>query len=156
MSKNTTATWGSNAWTLMHTISFLCYQKKDTYLFGRVKTFIRHYWKILPCARCRADASKYLENNDILAISKPEKIFEYTWTFHNFVNRKLKKQTFSYEQYINKYSSVTQEHIHKINTYTEYLKRYGSQSGISSFNLKHYMGFIRFLHSYCKLLQLKL
>jgi hypothetical protein len=156
MSRNTTSTWGSKAWTLLHVISYLCYEKKDIYLMSRTKAFIKHYWKILPCARCRTDASKYLERNDILMISNPEQVFHYTYTFHNSVNKKLNKPIISLDDYIKLYPSVTQQHIKKINEYTEYLKKNGTRSGISVFNMKHYLGFIRFLHSYCKLFQLKM
>jgi hypothetical protein len=155
MTKNTTVTWGSNAWTLLHTISYLCNQKKDPYFTSRVKSFIRHYWKLLPCARCRKDASQYLQKNDILRLSNPEQIFYYTFTFHNHVNKKLKKPVISQEQYQNLYSSVTDTHIQKINEYTQYLKVNGAKSAISAFNMKNYCEFIRFLHSYCKLFGLR-
>ena len=86
MAKNNgTKEWGSYAWTLLHIASLLCYQRKDVYLMGRVKSFIRNYWKLLPCAVCRTDADKYLKLHDVLQLSKPEQIFHFTFHFLHFL-----------------------------------------------------------------------
>lgn len=157
MSKKTTSSnWGPYAWTLLHVCSLLCVKKNDTYLIARTKSFIKQSWKILPCAKCRADASRYLEKHDIMYQNNPEKIFEYTFEFHNNVNKKLKKKLFTKQQYQEAYNTVTDEHIERINQFTKYIKEKGSGSGISSFNIKQYLGFLRLLHSYCKLFKLRL
>lgn len=159
MTKNKPATiWGPKAWTLIHTIGLLVKQKQDVYLTNRIKNFIQNIWKVLPCANCRTDAKRYLDTHIINSINDndTEKIFLFTFDFHNFVNKKTGKTHMDIQTFQTNYSNITDNNIKDINAYTEYLRIKGSGSGISEFNMRYYKEFIRFLHSYCKLLNLNI
>jgi len=82
-------------------------------------------------------------------------IFKYTYDFHNHVNQKLKKQEITFEEYKDRYKSVNESIIDKINNYTEHLKKYGTRSGITRINMMFYNEFIMYLHSSRKLFKLK-
>ena len=155
MSKNTpTQIWGPKAWTLIHTIGLLSKQKNDVYLSNRTKNFLQNIWKILPCANCRSDAKRYLDTHNVNIINDNNKIFLFTFDFHNFVNKKTGKPNMDIQTFHKLYTDITDKNIKDINEYTEYLRKKGYGSGISEFNMKYYKEFLRFLHSYCKLLKL--
>lgn len=145
--------WGNNGWTLIHSVSLLLIQNKDDKIFNiRAKQFIKNFWMYIPCRRCRNDAMAYLNKNKV---HDSKDIFKYTYEFHNHVNQKLKKQEITFEEYKDRYKSVNESIIDKINNYTEHLKKYGTRSGITRNNLVFYNEFIRYLHSSRKLFKLK-
>jgi hypothetical protein len=145
-----TKTWGSDAWTLLH-VSTVIVNRNNPYIKNRVKSFIYHFWKFLPCPRCRNDANKYLNENNILRLSSNEEILQYGFNFHNFVNRKTKKPDYDYNDFLKDYHTITEEHINKINKFTTHLRKRGNQDGITNYNLDYYRQYLRFLVNYVKL-----
>jgi hypothetical protein len=145
-----TKQWGSDAWTLFH-ISTVIVNRDNPYITNRVKTFLFHFWKFLPCPRCRKDAQEYLNKNSIFKLDKFTDIIRYGFDFHNFVNKKTKKNQYEYNNFLSDYNMITKDHIKKINNFTNYLRLRGNQDGITNYNLDYYRQYLKFLFNYVKI-----
>jgi len=107
--KNTSSpdVFGPPMWFTLHNGASKYPHKPGTLVKERMKYFILGIPVMIPCAKCREDATAYIEKfkdslDDIC--SSRLKLFEFFFTFHNVVNKKLNKPIISYEEAIKLYS----------------------------------------------------
>lgn len=107
--KSTTSpdVFGPPMWFTLHNGASKYPHKPGVLVKERMKYFILGIPVMIPCARCREDATAYIEKfkdslDDIC--SSRLKLFEFFFTFHNVVNKKLNKPIMSYEDAIKLYS----------------------------------------------------
>jgi hypothetical protein len=99
--------FGPPMWFTLHNGASKYPHKPGTLVKERMKYFILGIPVMIPCAKCREDATAYIEkfkdNLDDICSSRL-KLFEFFFTFHNVVNKKLNKPIMSYEDAIKLYS----------------------------------------------------
>jgi hypothetical protein len=99
--------FGPPLWFTLHNGASKYPHKPGNLVKERMKYFILGIPVMIPCAKCREDATAYIEKfkdslDDIC--SSRMKLFEFFFTFHNVVNKKLNKPIMSYEDAIKLYS----------------------------------------------------
>ena len=85
--------WGPHVWATMHSLAL----RSDNSATDNSDflLFLQSLETLLPCTKCRKDYTKYLNSN---GYPNPKESFLWTVNFHNAVNQKLNKQTFTLEQ----------------------------------------------------------
>jgi len=67
----------------------------------KMKGFIKGIPVMLPCEKCSTHAQSFIESNESRLneiVSGREKLFEFFWEFHNYVNRRYGKREPSLEE----------------------------------------------------------
>lgn len=107
--KNTSSpdVFGPPLWFTLHNGSSKYPHNPGNLAKERMKYFILGIPIMIPCTKCREDATAYIEKHkDSLddICSSRIKLFEFFFTFHNVVNKKLNKPLMTYENAIKLYS----------------------------------------------------
>lgn len=97
--------WGPNAWRYLHSIS-LSYSKNPTVNEKvRMKAYLFEFAHFLPCKLCSNDFLKFLETHlteiDVDSqkeLKSRENFVMFIIDAHNYVNKKLNKKVYTYEQ----------------------------------------------------------
>ena len=98
--------WGPCVWYLFHTLAY----KAVPETFAQIKTeliqYIQRICSNLPCPECTQHATEYMKSNSrvIALINTKEQLHYFLVDFHNTVNLRKKKPTFTYEQADEKYN----------------------------------------------------
>ncbi len=103
--------WGNSCWYLFHTLS--C-KVKDEYFDGIKDELFSQIYGIcdnLPCPTCREDATTELKKINRSTIRTKDDLKRFLFQFHNFVNNKLKKPLFKYEEMEIKYTNAVTRNI---------------------------------------------
>lgn len=79
-------------WFEIHTFAASASKGADRVVF---EEWITNLSKRFFCTRCRKHFQKYIKNNPPEHAADP---FEWTWKFHNDVNRRIGKPTISFEK----------------------------------------------------------
>ena len=82
--------YGPGIWYSLHVIAYNC----DMNIIDR-EVFVQYISTMsvwLPCKKCRAHCQQYLRANPI----PTSNLFKWSVDFHNAVNRRLKRQEYSY------------------------------------------------------------
>ena len=90
--------WASPTWYFFHTFA-----EKINPIFYRVNAkpcfnLIKQVCHNLPCPDCRYHATKYINKIYLRDVSTKEDLKFVLFTFHNFVNRRLGKSIFTWDQ----------------------------------------------------------
>jgi len=97
--------WSVPTWILFHGLAEKIdedfYKANNEKVFNIVKIICQN----LPCPYCRENASKYLKKIKIKNIKTKEEFKTFLFTFHNHVNKKLKKKEFELS-ILNKYKLI--------------------------------------------------
>lgn len=89
---------GPGYWTSWHLKSLHCKTFKEK---SELSRNIMLDIKFFPCAKCKNDATSYIKKHNILQAIRSEdemSMFKWVFNFHNHVNKKIGKKTFSYEE----------------------------------------------------------
>lgn len=88
--------WGPAFWEVIHTLSVTSYASKN----GSVPfvTILQKMLKSLPCPSCSAHATAYMEVNPIPETKDVSARIDWGIQFHNEVNKRLGKKTFSLKE----------------------------------------------------------
>ena len=89
--------WGPSAWNILHTMSYTYPEKPDLEKQMQIEKFITSFSELLPCKECKDGFKKYLKENPIHTKSR-EGFIKWTVDAHNFVNKKLGKDLFTYDE----------------------------------------------------------
>lgn len=104
-------TWGPYIWFMLHTLA----EKINKDSFYLLKSdLLRHIYNIctnLPCPSCSTHSKEYLQKIDMTKIQTKEDLKLMLMTFHNSVNKRLRKPDFSYQQLNDKYKTANFNHI---------------------------------------------
>ena len=86
--------FGPAFWFTLHNGASRYPIKASPFQAEKMKGFIRGIPVMLPCEKCALHAQSYIEENDKDIddiVSGREKLFEFFWRFHNFVNKRNNK-----------------------------------------------------------------
>jgi hypothetical protein len=98
-----TQVWGNATWFMIHTLT---YKLKDEYT-NKASELFEILYQIcvnVPCPYCMEHARKTLMNVNKSKIRTKEDTIKVFFDFHNMVNKKLNKKTFTMEEFNEKYS----------------------------------------------------
>jgi hypothetical protein len=98
--------WGNNIWYLFHTLSYKIKEESFLILKNDLIEIFKNICKNLPCPDCSKDAMNVIGKIDFNNINTKEDFKLMLFNFHNYVNRKLKKKEFKYEDFDNKYKNA--------------------------------------------------
>lgn len=93
--------WGPPIWMFFHTITTKIKDGLDVSVYKGLFRIIKTICKNLPCPTCSTDATQFLSqiNEDI--ITSKQKLINHIYIFHNYVNKKTKKNLFNYNKMLN-------------------------------------------------------
>ena len=98
--------WGNNIWYLFHTLSYKIKEESFLILKNDLIEIFKNICKNLPCPDCSKDAMNVIGKIDFNTVNTKENFKLMLFNFHNYVNRKLKKKEFKYEDFDNKYKNL--------------------------------------------------
>ena len=99
-------TWGNNVWYLLHGISHKINSEKFTENKNDIINLILLICNNLPCPECSKDASDKLKQINFDNINTKEDLIKLIFNFHNWVNKKLNKNLFDFDDLNNKYDKI--------------------------------------------------
>ena len=98
----------------MHAVSFSYPENPNQDDKHRVFDFMHAFAKVLPCMRCRRDwmhyLTQHLSTRDSAHLNSREAFVRFLVDGHNYVNQRLSKRTYSYEEVRKLYEPKT-EHV---------------------------------------------
>jgi hypothetical protein len=103
--------WGPSVWYLFHTLS---YKLKPNHFNELKDQLIDHFTSIchnLPCPECSDHAKKELKHLDKSKITNKKELCMYFIQFHNKINIRNKKNIFTFDEYVLKYSSAVTRNV---------------------------------------------
>ena len=98
--------WGNNIWYLFHTISYKIKEESFVIIKNDLIEIFKTICKNLPCPDCSKDAMNVISKINFNNINTKEDFKLMIFNFHNYVNKKLKKKEFNYEDFDNKYNNA--------------------------------------------------
>ncbi len=103
--------FGPPIWFTIHNVSGLYPSSPSPILKERMKGFIKSIPYLIPCQECFLHAQNYISKYDERGldeiVSCGKKFFEWGVDFHNYVNVRIGKKIYEYEEAYN--------HIHRAN-----------------------------------------
>ena len=105
--------WGPKLWFVIHTVA-LNYPDNPTYQDKRNhEDFFNHLVYMIPCDKCRIHYRQRLDKYPIIQhLDNSDKLFRYTITLHNDVNKMLNKPEMDYDQVIKYYRKSYNQNNH--------------------------------------------
>ena len=98
--------WGNATWLLFHTLAAQIdenqFVKNRNLLVEIITTTCAH----LPCPTCTKDATNIIKRANLHNIKTKKDFIEFLRQFHNIVNIKLNKKSYSEEEIKTKYNKV--------------------------------------------------
>ena len=108
-----TKIWGPCTWYLFHSLAEKIKEESFNSIKIELINIIRQLCGNLPCPECAAHASGYMRRLNIVKITCKNDLKMMLWSFHNEVNSRLRKKTFTIEELNDKYSKANLENIVK-------------------------------------------
>lgn len=104
--------WGNALWFVIHCAAYYAPNILSKEFALTFKAFIACLQFILPCPKCRKHMQENLGNIDIdMYLYTNESIFEWTWKFHNIVNKQTGKSEPTLEEARRIYSPYEQQYV---------------------------------------------
>jgi len=121
--------WGPPVWTLFHCLS-ACIKDDNSFLHLRKSIFqiILSICKNLPCPFCAQDASLFLGKINIETIKTKQEFINMLYLFHNYVNKKTKKQLY------NSTNILKYNNCNLINVIHRFIKVYNTKGNMNLIN----------------------
>lgn len=85
--------WANSYWYFFHCFSY----NLNTDLLTKnniklINLFINRILYSIPCEKCKIDSVNYFDNNNFNSISTKEQYILFFYKFHNYVNKKIRKE----------------------------------------------------------------
>ena len=94
--------WGPAAWKFMHVVSFTYPNAPTDDDKQNAFDFMHSFANVIPCKMCREEwtgyVQTYLTSTSSTHLQSRHAFSHFLVTGHNFVNRRLQKETISYEE----------------------------------------------------------
>ena len=103
--------WGNNIWYLFHTISYKIKEESFVTIKSDLIELIEIICKNLPCPDCSKDAINVISKINFNTINNKEDFKLLLFNFHNYINKKLKKKIFNYQDFDNKYKNANIQNL---------------------------------------------
>ena len=100
--------WGPVIWNFIHTISIIDFVDNEMYV-NEVKKYLQSVFNILPCKHCCETYKIWIDKLDTIDMNERMVLFKWSVDLHNEVNQKLNKETWSYEQAVERWCNKLPE-----------------------------------------------
>lgn len=100
--------WGPVIWNFIHTISIIDFLENKIYV-NEVKNFLQSIVNILPCKKFSETYKIWIDKLETIDINERMVLFKWSVDLHNEVNIQLNKQTWTYEQAIERWCNKLPE-----------------------------------------------
>jgi hypothetical protein len=97
--------WGPACWYVFHTLAYRLKEEKQD-LVGQLLNQIKNICTNLPCPDCASHATAMMNNLKHNSVRDKKQLVDMLWLFHNSVNTRNNKNTFSKEEHDAMYSSA--------------------------------------------------
>ena len=99
--------WGSKSWLFLHTITFNYPNNPSNSDKLNYKNFFNSLIYVLPCNYCKHNLKIHMKQLPIDdALNNKNTLVKWLFNIHNLTNKHLKKNIFTYEQFISKYKII--------------------------------------------------
>lgn len=89
---------GPGAWMVTHVLAMITDQSGHKKDYTRFSLFVYRMIHAFPCRVCRRHAVRYLDNHPTPASRAEGSAFEWSFTFHNTVNKRLGKKVLTLQE----------------------------------------------------------
>lgn len=96
--------WGPQLWNIMHLFSYNYDNNPDYITKQNAFNFFTSICLLLPCDYCKNHCYSYIQDNPPKVETKDE-LINWVLSFHNSVNRRSHKQTWTRQQLDSKYDT---------------------------------------------------
>ena len=120
--------WGPSTWFLFHTLAHKIHAVDFELVRVELLDIIKTVCKFLPCPTCAQHATEYTQNLNASNIRSKDDLKMYLFKFHNDVNTRRGRETFSLNDLDSKYGSAN-----TVNVIKNFLAVFQYKSG--SFNM---------------------
>lgn len=103
---NTKLRWGPSTWYLFHTLSEKIKPEHFMNIRDEFLDIVKSICINLPCPSCAEHATNYIKNLNYNSIQSKDDLKLFFLNFHNFVNQRNKKPSFSMIELNDKYSKA--------------------------------------------------
>jgi len=109
--------WANSYWYFFHCFSYNLNERVLTpYNINIINIFIQNLFYKIPCEKCKMDAINYFEKSNFSKIKTKEEYKIFFFTFHNYVNKKLRKPIAN-TNILNRYKNIScLEHLRIIDS----------------------------------------
>ena len=92
--------FGPAMWFTLHTGAAHLPNTLSPISIARTKAFINGIPEMVPCIECSEHARAFIEDNKLAIdnMKRGDDVFKFYVDFHNYVNKRLKKPTITYEK----------------------------------------------------------
>ena len=137
--------WGNATWVFFHTLAQQVDENKTAIMIPLAIEIIKDTCNHLPCPYCSDDAVKIINKAYIKNIKKKSHLIEFVYQFHNIVNTKLKKRTYTKDEVNTLYDN---ENLTKLSKQVAilYSKKYGMMK-LMSYNMHKELFLKRFVNN---------
>jgi hypothetical protein len=119
--------WGNITWKFFHTLAEKIDETKFPEIRDSIINIILEVCDNLPCPICKNDAANILKYAYVKNIKTKKHLIEFLRQFHNLVNMKLDKKTYSADEINSMYNNVNLKDV--VSNFTRVYKK-------RNFNLK--------------------
>ena len=97
--------WGPIIWNFIHVLSFKIRENSFNEQRNNIISILRMVFSSLPCPYCSEHAKTLLKNSNIKYIVDKESLIDFLFSFHNNVNKRLRKKIFIRDKMVETYKS---------------------------------------------------
>jgi len=120
--------WGPPIWLFFHTITAKVKDGLDINVYKGLFRIIKTICKNLPCPTCSSDATLFLSKINEDSVNSKQKLINNIYIFHNYVNKKNKKQLFNYIMILN------YNQLDLVVTIRQFIRAYNTQGNMNLLN----------------------
>lgn len=95
--------WGNSCWYLFHATAFKLNPNAEHLIIPLLNLYISISLN-LPCPTCRSHASKTIAKTNFSLIKNKSDLVNLMFNYHNYINKRLKKNIFTKEEHDKLYS----------------------------------------------------
>ena len=118
MNKSSISKWGPSAWNYLHTFTFSYALNPTDENKHQAYEFLKYFGLSIPCHTCRVHYNEYfnkfLVSEESEHLASREAFSKYMVDFHNNVNIRIGKKTYSYESVVKMYTKPCFKNIYRI------------------------------------------
>lgn len=100
-------TWGPIIWNFIHVLSYKIKEECFKSQKQNILLILKLVFSNLPCPYCTSHATALFKSSNIKLIRDKASLIDFLFSFHNEVNRKLKKHQFSRDKMDDKYAPLS-------------------------------------------------
>lgn len=136
--------WGPSFWKFLHALSFFYPKHPSEKQKKKYESFLLSFEEFIPCEKCKKDYEKYISEKKPNLDSKKEFVI-WVIDLHNFVNKKLGKKIYTYEEVESQWNENNEPCLDCLNIQKEKPPFFNIKVYLKIFQFFCFFGFLFFL-----------